>query len=216
MYNDGIIISWRAGTANDPYVNKSDVKKVVNNVIPLDEIPSEFSHVTISGYFEIYGGTPNSNQYIVNYQNGVVTFNPSENGKTLTCTYQGKGQIFYPAERIYLHSDNPDIVTSLQEIVEESKSTLDAITSQGSSFPVFKGTYSNTTAYVKNNIVTYNGSSYINIADCIGIVPTNTSKWSTLASKGSDGVNGTNGTNGADGNTADTTNVELLYWMGGI
>jgi hypothetical protein len=43
-----------------------------------------------------------------------------------------------------------------------------------------RGTYNPATSYVKNNIVDYNGSSYMNIVACTGVVPTDISKWKLI------------------------------------
>jgi hypothetical protein len=53
--------------------------------------------------------------------------------------------------------------------------------------PVFKGTYDNSTAYVLDDIVYYNGSSYVAKASTTGNLPTDTTKWNVLAS-GSGGI----------------------------
>ena len=63
----------------------------------------------------------------------------------------------------------------------------------------YKGNYSGATSYVKDDVVTYNGSSYINTNPSTGVAPTNTNNWGLLAQKGTDGTDGTNGTNGATG-----------------
>lgn len=57
----------------------------------------------------------------------------------------------------------------------------------GSSF-TWKDAYNPATAYVVNDVVYYNGSSYINILASTGIVPTNTTYWSLVAQKGIDGT----------------------------
>ena len=53
--------------------------------------------------------------------------------------------------------------------------------------PVFKGTYDNSTAYVLDDIVYYNGSSYVAKTSTTGNLPTDATKWNILAS-GSGGV----------------------------
>ena len=53
--------------------------------------------------------------------------------------------------------------------------------------PVFKGTYDNSTAYVLDDIVYYNGSSYVAKTSTTGNLPTDTTKWNVLAS-GSGGI----------------------------
>ncbi|PLR99656.1 metallophosphoesterase family protein [Bacillus sp. T33-2] len=49
---------------------------------------------------------------------------------------------------------------------------------------VSKGAYNNTTQYVVNNTVLYNGSTYKCIANSKGILPTDTSKWELIAQAG--------------------------------
>ena len=53
--------------------------------------------------------------------------------------------------------------------------------------PVFKGAYNNSTAYVLDDIVYYNGSSYVAKQSTTGNVPTNGTYWNVLAS-GSGGI----------------------------
>src|SRR5690625_1024258 len=118
QYNDPLTIIWRRGTPDDPYVDKLDSLPVINNQITLLEIPSQSHKVQISGYTEIDPITYNynkkkleSDEFLVDYQNGNIQFNPSEDGKTLLCSYKGRGLILYPASRIYgMVSRNPDVV----------------------------------------------------------------------------------------------------------
>ncbi|NEW08227.1 hypothetical protein GK047_19690 [Paenibacillus sp. SYP-B3998] len=129
-YSDPLIIVWRKGDASDPYSDKSESWKVINNVVTLAEIPDEFNHVVISGYTEVRSedvSIPASNQFIVNYQNGMITFNASENGKTISAQYKGKGIILYPASRIYVETDVPNIFKTLQEVVNNSQGIADAL-----------------------------------------------------------------------------------------
>ena len=55
----------------------------------------------------------------------------------------------------------------------------------------WQGTYSAATAYVVNDAVEYNGSSYICIAPTTGNDPTNATYWNLMAQKGADGSGGT-------------------------
>ena len=60
------------------------------------------------------------------------------------------------------------------------------------------GAYVNETAYVVNDVVSENGSSYICIADSAGNPPTNAAFWDLMAQVGNDG---NDGADGADGKT---------------
>ncbi|WP_347839316.1 hypothetical protein [uncultured Draconibacterium sp.] len=55
----------------------------------------------------------------------------------------------------------------------------------------WQGTYSAATAYVVNDAVEYNGSSYICIAPTTDNDPTNATYWNLMAQKGADGSGGT-------------------------
>lgn len=57
-----------------------------------------------------------------------------------------------------------------------------------------KGAYAGGTAYVKGDVVLYNGSSYIAKSATTGNLPTNATFWNLLSQAGADGTNGTNGT----------------------
>lgn len=119
-------IRWllRSGSVDDAYVPIIENLKVVNNKIVLSEIPDEFTHVSIDGLDEIYEhdlqqyGFIAENQYIVNYQNGLITFNPAKNGITVKVNYKGTGIIQYPAERIYVNKPNPWLVDNLQQFID--------------------------------------------------------------------------------------------------
>lgn len=56
----------------------------------------------------------------------------------------------------------------------------------------FKGDYSNTTKYIKYNVVFYNSMVYLCISDCpLGTLPTNVEYWYPLSIKGDKGASGT-------------------------
>ena len=63
-----------------------------------------------------------------------------------------------------------------------------------------KGAYSSSTQYEKNDVVTYQGSSYVSLQNTQGNAPTNTTYWQLLASKGDTGATGETGQTGATGN----------------
>jgi len=65
----------------------------------------------------------------------------------------------------------------------------------------YQGSYSSSTAYIEDDVVVYNGSSYIAKGNTTGNAPTNTTYWGLLAQKGANGTDGTNGTNGTNGAT---------------
>ena len=72
----------------------------------------------------------------------------------------------------------------------------------------WKGTYAGGTAYVVDDVVEYNGSSYICILASTGNLPTNATYFEQMSAKGTDGTNGTDGT---DLTTTLTTQGDLVY-----
>jgi hypothetical protein len=69
----------------------------------------------------------------------------------------------------------------------------------------WQGAYNGATAYTVDDVVSYNGSSYICIANSTGNLPTDTSYFEQMSSAG------TNGTNGTDLTTTLTTQGDLVY-----
>ena len=69
----------------------------------------------------------------------------------------------------------------------------------------WKGTYAGATAYKIDDVVEYNGSSYISIQAGTWNLPTDTAYWELMSQKG------TNGTDGTDLTTTLTTQGDLVY-----
>lgn len=127
QYNDPNIVIWRTDEVGDEYVLRADSLPIINNQITLLEIPSFFHKVTISGFTEITQEILQknkeilSNEFLVNYSNGIIQFHPSHEGKTLVCNYRGKGMILLAASRVYaMVQRSPDIVKTLQDIIDET------------------------------------------------------------------------------------------------
>lgn len=172
-YKDPLLILKRDGTVEDPYIDITEDIKITNNNATLLELPVEFNHVTISGYTEIYEGSPTSTEFIVDYVNGRVRFNLTEENKTLTFTYKGRGFILYPATRIYSTGTNPDVVTTLQDLIN-------------SGFNIqYRGLYDDLETYVYGDVVRYtDDNTYICIAETTGNIPTDINYWDLFIPKG--------------------------------
>ena len=69
----------------------------------------------------------------------------------------------------------------------------------------WQGAYNNSTAYAVDDVVSYNGSSYVCILASTGNLPTNTTYWNIMSSAG------TNGTDGTDLTSTLTTQGDILY-----
>jgi len=69
----------------------------------------------------------------------------------------------------------------------------------------WQGAYAGGTAYAVDDVVSYNGSSYVCTAASTGNLPTDTNFWDQMSSAG------TNGTNGTDLTTTLTSQGDLVY-----
>lgn len=77
-----------------------------------------------------------------------------------------------------------------------------------------KGAYNGATDYAVGDVVSYQGSSYVMYVDAgAGTLPTDTTKWMVLASKGDTGATGANG---ADGTPGSTTTVSDTFVDGDL
>ena len=72
----------------------------------------------------------------------------------------------------------------------------------------WKGTYNGGSSYTIDDVVEYNGSSYICKLASTGNLPTNATYFEQMSAKGTDGTNGTNGT---DLTPTLTTQGDLVY-----
>jgi hypothetical protein len=68
----------------------------------------------------------------------------------------------------------------------------------------WKGDWDSQVSYLVNDSVTYQGSSYIAIVDCLDRLPTNTTYWGKMTAKGDKGDTGDTGLQGLKGDTGDT------------
>jgi len=88
-------------------------------------------------------------------------------------------------------------------ITEPIADEIEAYISTGGGI-VWRGAYNPATAYVPNDAVYYNGSSYVCILASTGNLPTNVTYWNTLAIAGEDGAPGATGATGPEGPAGPT------------
>jgi hypothetical protein len=74
----------------------------------------------------------------------------------------------------------------------------------------WRGAYNGATAYVANDGVSYDGSSYVNILASTGILPTNATYWQLAAAKGDAGATGATGATGAAGSDGAFVGTESI------
>ena len=133
-------------------------------------------------------------------------------------TLQGRAIKDTYKDLLQVSTNNNTGVTSTMSTVEDGEGTSSALEISTTGVKVdgtfevtgnvtgvphvdYRGNYSASTAYVANDVVFFNGSSYIAKQSTTGNAPTNTTYWGLLAQKGTDGTDGTNGTNGTNGAT---------------
>ena len=66
------------------------------------------------------------NSFYVNYLNSIITFNSSEIGQTVLVSYQGRGTIQIPAERIY-STDGNDVTQTLQNMINTGSVAIESL-----------------------------------------------------------------------------------------
>lgn len=128
-FNDVIDFRYRAGTAQDPYVDVSETRTIINGQIQLSEIPVKLDHVYISqDYVEIYTHLiKNENEFYVDYKNGIVYFHQNKSGTQVPLVYKGRGVVLINGSRVTLSEQENYSFTNLEEFSEEICNTLDAL-----------------------------------------------------------------------------------------
>lgn len=139
QYLDPLHIVWRKGTPEDPYTQRVEFLKVVNQTIVLSEIPDKVYRVRISGLNEINYETFNKkglgeNEFYVNYSTGIIQVHAKYETETLNVTYKGRGFIQYPADRIYYADKYNNVVTSLKNIIETMRTNADELNERFADF----------------------------------------------------------------------------------
>lgn len=119
-YQDSTITKYRAGTSDDPYIDITEDKKVINGQFLLNEIPVLLNKVRIDNMFEVPQTSSDplrENEYRVDYSEGIVSFHPSAEGLTLTAKYKGRGNHYISASRVWTKESNGDVLETLEDIL---------------------------------------------------------------------------------------------------
>jgi hypothetical protein len=101
--------------------------KIVNGQILLSQIPDENNKVSITGMTEVRKSQSitSSTQYKVDYTTGVVNFDSSREGNTITVAqYYGRGLIFIDASRIVTDATGTTIIRTLKDLVTENEQAV--------------------------------------------------------------------------------------------
>jgi len=143
-FNNPLLYELREGSALDPYASKVDTSVITNNKIILSELPDQFSGITIPNYSE--SKSPSdliSTSFYCNYLNGTLSFSSTENGKTVTATYLGRGIIAIPAERIYTKSVDGSSTETFQQVADNVGNASTVLSNLSSSISTGNVTNSN-------------------------------------------------------------------------
>lgn len=137
-FESPIHVIWRKGTADDPYIDRVDVTKVVNQRLVLLEVPDSINRVKIPNMKEInYDSylkhSLDTNEFYVDYTNGFVYTHSSVEGKTLTCVYKGRGLLLYPSQRV-VHWDGTGGYESLESIIDDTRKQVEELISHTEDF----------------------------------------------------------------------------------
>jgi hypothetical protein len=77
--------------------------------------------------YEVDSGTVADNQYLVDYNQGIITFSTSQVGAKFLCKYKGTGFHYVPSSRIYYKQNLDGTVTTMKEVLDSSISTINNI-----------------------------------------------------------------------------------------
>lgn len=128
LYNDPILSKKRIGSVEDPYLTYSETLTVYNGRALLTEIPNREFRVEVIGdkkeWGEIEDGELEDNYFKVDYLMGVVFFNASNEGKSLTFNYSGEGASFFPASRIWIKRQGNMVIETLQGLIDDAEDTI--------------------------------------------------------------------------------------------
>ncbi len=128
---DPIITKRRKGNSEDAFVPLSESHIIENGTVILSEIPSKFNRVTVTGesitWIEKDSGSPTENQYVVDYNNNIITFHVSRNGLQLQFDYMGTGMHYVPATMIYTQTNQGEVVETLSNIITNGQLAIDTL-----------------------------------------------------------------------------------------
>lgn len=109
----------------DEYFDATTVSPILLNKVILDYLPDRFTRIFIPDFYE----TTNKNDipencFYCDYNLGILYFNPANEGDSIAASFKAKGQILYPASRIYSQTDNPEVVENLQNIINTGNAII--------------------------------------------------------------------------------------------
>lgn len=178
----------RKGTDEDPFLFLQDTGNVVKEIYILREIPSHTEGIVVkdnSGNTMVETTVREvediaENEYRVNYSEGILHFNPIQNGKEVTAEYTGMGFVNIPATRVRTLQGSDNALETLQDALNRVQEGIEIIENVGEL--EFGGEYNSTSSYKKWNFVYHKGKTYVATYDVTGENPESSSKWSLVSS----------------------------------
>lgn len=117
----------RKGSGEDPYIHKIEKQQIQNGKALLSEIPQFQERVIVKSedddlWYEIDDGIPNENQYLVDYNTGIILFHESNEAKTLKFDYTGIGVVYVNASRAYTSiSLDGSVTETIQSLINNNR-----------------------------------------------------------------------------------------------
>jgi hypothetical protein len=152
-YNELFNITWHTDSSGNKISIKqiNEQHKVVGNIVLLNEIPDQFNRVKIINMYELNKGSKinNTNEYIVDYLTGRITFHESKDGETVNVDeYYGRGLIKGFAIRTLLldknnnwDSDNlEDLAHEIKQYINQNRSELNTAIEHLQDVRIYEGT----------------------------------------------------------------------------
>lgn len=125
LYNDPILSKKRKGSVDDPYQLYNETQVIYNGKAQLTEVPNREMRVEVSGdgkvWKEVEDGDLQDDFFKVDYLNGVVFFNASNEGKSLQFKYSGEGAYYFPGSRIWTKRNGNEVVETLDSLTERTR-----------------------------------------------------------------------------------------------
>lgn len=129
-YLRSTITKYRSGSIDDPYVDITESRRIINGQIQLSEIPVVSTKVRVLKYFEVPSTNLEelrSNEYRVDYTEGIVSFSSTEEGKDVTVSYKGRGNHYVSASRVWTKEHDGEVIETLKDVVEKSTIAIEQI-----------------------------------------------------------------------------------------
>lgn len=116
----------RKGTDNDRFIHRVEPQQVQNGKILLSEIPQKQYRIKVSSsdgrlWYEIDNGTPKDNEYLVDYNTGLIYFSSDHEAETLTFDYLGIGLVYVSSKRIYTDDNGNSVTETLQQLINSNR-----------------------------------------------------------------------------------------------